>query len=131
MLSLLTQHEGGHGDLAEPVLITDQIPLRYNGVLLVVETGALADPVLQAGEGEALVGGGEAGEVGLSGPEAVLENVEWEVDLHQAQHQSVPAANTEPSQINNKQFPHFLCCLPDSPISWKTLSISMSDRVER
>ena len=91
MLSLLTQHEGGHGDLAVPVLVTHQVPLRYDRVLLVVETGALADPVLQAAGGEALVGGGDAGEVGLSGHEAVLEGVERMVHLHQTQHQAVPA----------------------------------------
>ena len=57
-----------------------------------METGALTDLVLQAGGGEALVGGGEAGEVGLSGHEAVLEGVEGVIHLDQAQHQPVPAA---------------------------------------
>ena len=55
-----------------------------------METGALTDPVLHAGGDEALVVGGEADEVGLSGHEAVLEGVEGSVHLDQAQHQPVP-----------------------------------------
>ena len=43
---LVTQHEGGHGGLAVPVLIADQPPLPDDGVLGVGDVGAGGRPVL-------------------------------------------------------------------------------------
>ena len=60
---LVTQHEGGHGGLAVPVLIAHQPPLTDDGVLAVVEAGAGGRAVGRA-RAVQTGGGGDAGELG-------------------------------------------------------------------
>ena len=60
---LVTQHEGGHGGLAVPVLIAHQPPLADDGVLAVVEAGAGGRAVGRA-RAVQTGGGGDTGELG-------------------------------------------------------------------
>ena len=64
----------------------------------------MADRVLIAGGDKGLVSGIGAGEVGLTGNKAVLEDVEWMVHLDQGEEGSIPSTGWDIKTLKYIQY---------------------------